>query len=115
MYVQRDDHATGLIRLLSIALRVLTLLEFVVRRQLTAEGATLSGLYAGNPNRETARPTAERLLEAFREITLTVVEGVHCVYRHLTALSPLQERILELLGFSSRVYTRLCTVSHEPL
>src|SRR5207245_2393304 len=27
MYVQRDDHATGLIRLLSIALRVLTLLE----------------------------------------------------------------------------------------
>ena len=29
MYVQRDDHATGLIRLLSIALRVLTLLEFV--------------------------------------------------------------------------------------
>ena len=44
-----------------------------------------------------------------------VVEGVHQVYRYLTALSPLQERILELLGFSSRVYTRLCTVSHEPL
>jgi transposase len=36
MYVQRDDHATGLIRLLSIALRVLTLVEFVVRRQLAA-------------------------------------------------------------------------------
>ncbi len=33
MYVQRDDHATGLIRLLSIALRVLTLVEFVGRRQ----------------------------------------------------------------------------------
>jgi len=33
MYVQRDDHATGLIRLLSVALRVLTLLEFVGRRQ----------------------------------------------------------------------------------
>ena len=115
MYVQRDDHATGLIRLLSIALRVLTLVEFVVRRQLTAEGATLAGLYAGNAKRETARPTAERLLEAFQEVTLTVVEGGHQVYRHLTALSPLQARILELLGFSSRVYTRLCTVSHEPL
>jgi transposase len=115
MYVQRDDHATGLIRLLSIALRVLTLLEFVVRRQLAADGATLAGLYAGNAKRETARPTAERLLEAFQEVTLTVVEGVHRVYHHLTALSPLQERILELLGFSSRVYTRLCMVSHEPL
>jgi len=115
MYVQRDDHATGLIRLLSMALRVLTLVEFVVRRQLAAAGATLAGLYAGNAKRETARPTAERLLEAFQDVTLTVVEGGHEVYRHLTVLSPLQERILELLGFSSRVYTRLCTVSHEPL
>ncbi len=119
MYVQRDDHATGLIRLLSIALRVLTLVEYVVRRQLAAEGETLSGLYAGNPTRQTTRPTAERLLEAFQEVTLTVIEtvieGVSYVYRHLTTLSPLQERILELLGFSSRVYRKLCTVSHEPL
>jgi transposase len=60
MYVQRDDHATGLMRLLSIALRVLTLVEFVVRRQLAAEESTLAGLYAGNPTRETACPTAER-------------------------------------------------------
>jgi transposase len=115
MYVQRDDHATGLIRLLSIALRVLTLLEFVVRRQLAATGETLAGLYAGNGKRETARPTAERLLEAFQEVTLTVIKVAQYVYHHLTDLSPLQERILELLGFSSRVYARLCTVSHEPL
>src|SRR2546423_342952 len=70
MYVQRDDHATGLIRLLSIALRVVTLLEFVVRRQVAAAGAKLAGLYAGNSKRETGRPTAERLLEAFQDITL---------------------------------------------
>ncbi len=31
MYLQRDEHAIGLIRLLTIGLRVLTLLEFVVR------------------------------------------------------------------------------------
>ena len=111
MYVQRDDHATGLIRLLAIALRVLTLLEFVVRRQLAASGATLSGLYAGNAKRETARPTAERLLGAFQEVTLTVIKRGPQVYRQVTALSPLQERILDLLGFSSRVYARLCTVS----
>jgi transposase len=114
MYVQRDDHATGLIRLWSIALRVLTLLEFVGRRQLATEGAQLAGLYAGNTKRATARPTAERLLEAFREITLTIVEGAQQTYRHLTALSPLQQRILEILGFSSAVYTRLCTVFAEP-
>src|SRR5712691_2129180 len=114
MYVQRDDHATGLIRLLSIALRVLTLLEFVGRRQLAAEGSQLAGLYAGNAKRETARPTAERLLEAFRDITLTILEGPQQMSRHLTPLSPLQQRVLEVLGFSSEVYARLCPVSAEP-
>jgi transposase len=114
MYVHRDEHATGLIRLLSIGLRVLTLLEYVVRRQLAAQGEKLAGLYAGNAKRETAHPTAERLLEAFQELTLTVVVGATQTYRHLTALTPLQVRILELLGLSSRVYTRLCIVSDEP-
>ena len=114
MYVQRDDHATGLIRLLSLALRVLTLLEFVGRRQLAAEGTKLAGLYAGNPRRETARPTAEHLLEAFEDITLLIVKDSQQGVRHMTALSPLQQRILELLGFSSELYTRLCTVSSEP-
>jgi transposase len=114
MYGQRDDHATGLIRLLSIALRVLTLLEFVGRRQLAAEEAKLAGLYAGNPRRETARPTAERLLEAFQDLTLTIVKGPRQTDRHITILNPLQERILEILGFSSELYTRLCPVSSEP-
>ena len=114
MYVQRDDHATGLIRLLSIALRVLTLLECVVRRRVATEGAKLAGLYAGNPKRETARPTTERLLEAFQDITLTIVTGPQQTDRHVTALSPLQQRILELLGFSAELYTRLCSVSAEP-
>ena len=36
MYLERDDHATGLLRLLSIGLRVLTRREFVVRQRLAA-------------------------------------------------------------------------------
>ena len=99
LYVERDDHATGLIRLLAIALRVLTLLEFVVRRRLTQEGERLAGLYAGNPKRATAHPTTERLLEAFRGITLTIIVEPHQTRRHLTTLSPLQQRILALLEF----------------
>src|SRR3989441_227482 len=90
MYVQRDDHATGLMRLLSIALRVLTLLEFVGRRQLATEGVQLAGLYAGNPRRETARPTAERLLEALRDITLTIMAGTQRTDRQVARLRPLQ-------------------------
>ena len=114
MSVQRDDHATGLIRFLSMALRVLTLLACVGRRQLAAEGTKLAGLYAGNPQRATDRPTAERLLEALEDMTLTLVKGPQQTTRYVTALSPLQLRILELLGFSSALYTRLCTVSSAP-
>lgn len=114
MYLQRDDHATGLIRLLTIGLRVLTLLEFVVRRHLATEGNKLSGLYAGNPKRATARPTAERLLEAFQGITLTIIHEAGQTRRHLTPLTKLQRRILELLDFPSDIYTKLCAHSSKP-
>lgn len=114
MYLQRDDHATGLIRFLSIGLRLLTLTEFVVRRRLAEEDAKLAGLYAGNPERTTARPTAGRLLEAFQEITLTIIQEPDRIRRHLTPLSGLQLRILDLLGFPSTIYTRLCANSGNP-
>jgi transposase len=114
MYVERDDHATGLVRLLSIALRVLTLVEFVVRRRLAQEGASLAGLYAGNPKRATTQPTTERLLEAFRDITLTIVVEPHQTRRHVTALSALQQRVLALLELHPTIYMNLCGDSSEP-
>jgi transposase len=114
MYLERDDHATGLIRLLSLGLRVLTLLEFVVRRGLATEHTTLAGLYVGNLKRSTPRPTAERLLEAFQDLTLTIIrEGRRRRY-HLTPLSRLHHRILALLDFPLDIYTRLCVDSHKP-
>src|SRR5207244_5372362 len=115
MSLQRDDQATGRLRLVAMALRGLTLLACVGRRQRAAEGAKRAGREAGNPRRETARPTAERLLEAFEGLTLTVVvKGCQQTDRHITTLSPLQQRLLEILGFSLALYTRLCTVSSEP-
>jgi len=114
MYLQRDDHATGLIRLLTIGLRILTLLEFVVRKRLAEEETELAGVYAGNPKRSTARPSAELLLQAFKEITLTVIREPHRSLRHLTPLSNPQKRILALSGFSPEVYTSLCAQSSKP-
>jgi transposase len=114
MYLERDDHATGLIRLLSMGLRVLTLLEFVVRRRLAAAKTVLAGLYAGNPKRATARPTTERLLKAFQGLTLTIIrEGRRRRY-HLTPLSRVQQRILARLDFPVDIYTRLCADFHKP-
>ena len=64
MYVQSDQRATGLIHLLSLGLRVLTMLEGRCRQHLTEQHDSLPGLYAGNPKRTTPRPTAEALLQA---------------------------------------------------
>ena len=107
MYLQRDDHRVGLVRLLSIALRVLTLLEGVVRQKLQEQKEELAGLYAGNPKRRTAQPTAEQLLKAFDEVTLTTVRTSGFVQRHITQLSSLQQRILSLLDFMPSLYLQL--------
>lgn len=107
LYVQRDDHRVGLVRLLTIALRVLTLLEGVVRQHLQEQKRGLTGLYAGNPKRCTNQPTAERLLEAFHEVTLTIVRAPGFIQRHITPLSSLQQEILTLLGFTSVIYSQL--------
>ena len=112
MYLQRDEQATGLIRLWSIGLRVLTLLACVVRRRLAEEGTVLAGLYAGNPKRATARPTTERLLKSFEGLTLTILRGGRRRRYHLTPLSRVQRRMLALLNFPVDLYTRLC-VRHE--
>ncbi len=107
MYVQSDQRATGLVRLLSIGLRVLTLLEFRVRQRLADTQEHLAGLYAGNPKRTTQRPTAEALLGAFQGIHLSLVTLGQQLHRHLTPLSALQQRILSLLDFSSDLYDQL--------
>ena len=106
LYVQRDDHAIGLIRLLTIALRAMVILEFDVRRSLEEEDDTLSGLYDGNPKRSTARPTAELLLNAFDDITLAIFFNPvgEIVDKSLTLLNELQTQILNLLGLSSHIY-----------
>ena len=55
-------------------------------------------------------PTTERLLKAFERITLTIVHMPGETVYHVTPLSPLQTRILELLGLSPAVYSTLATI-----
>jgi transposase len=107
MYLSDQAHIQGLVHVLSLALRVLTVVEHVVRRNLTTARETLMGLNRGSPKRTTARPTTERLLEAFQGITLSVVKFPHHVYCHLTPLSPLQLRIIELLDLPDNPYAML--------
>lgn len=107
VFVKRDDQIVGLTHLLMLAVRLLTLIEFVVRRALHATQTSLVGLHPENPRKATARPTTERLLKAFDNITLTSIQFPDRLVRHLTPLTPLQERILLLLNLSPAVYLSL--------
>jgi transposase len=107
LFVKRDDQVVGLTNLLSIAVRLLTLVEFVVRRNLKQNQELLVGLLPQNPKKGIDNPTTERLLQAFRDITLTIVNLPGQRIRHVTPLTALQVRILELLGLSPAVYTAL--------
>lgn len=109
LFVQREDQITGLIRLLTIALRILTLMEVVVRGALQDKDEEVVGLYEGQPTRRTARPTATRMLKAIArlEITWTRVEMGGQVLWHVGALPPLLCRILGLLGLPESLYTQL--------
>ena len=107
LFVKRDDQVVGLIHLLSLAVRLLTLIEFVVRRKLKQTQEKLTGLIENNPKKGIDTPTTERLLKMFDNVTLSIVHLPDQTIRHVTPLTPLQTRILELLGLSATVYTRL--------
>ena len=101
IYLANEDRIIGLMFMLTIALRFFTLIEFQVRRQLKVEDQEIAGLYAGNPKRQTKRPTAEQLLEAFEDITLYHHRDGTC---EITPLNDLQRRILELMNIPDSIY-----------
>ena len=104
LFLSSTTRIKGLIRLLSIALRVLCLTEFTVRQALQEQDAKLGNIYAGNPKRATAKPTTEMMLRAFCGLNLIVVNvnGMDCCC--MTPLNAVQARILALLGFPSILY-----------
>jgi transposase len=105
LYVRRDDQIKGLIRLLSLCVRLLTLIEIVVRQHLAQGGETVEGLYEGNPNQQTDMPTAKRLLRAFRHIDRVDLRVAGQRIYYMTPLSPVQRHILSLLGLSEALYS----------
>ena len=121
LYLKCEQRIVGLIFLLSIALRVLVLMQFVARENLKREGTTLKGIYPGQPGRQTTRPTTEMMLHVFRGITLSRITVDGETYEHLTPLTPVQERIVELIGIPLETFSKLAPQlsktafhSHEP-
>jgi hypothetical protein len=83
--------------------------EFVLRRSLEKDQATLPGLHPENKQKMTDTPTAERILKAFSGVSLTIIKHAagEEILRRLTPLSRLQEDILQRLGLDASLYEQL--------
>ena len=103
LLLRSDGCICGLLQVLVIALRALTLFEFVARRSLEQQAEPLQGLYAGNPKRATERPTTERLLKAFDGLTLYRLNDGKTTWYEVSPLSALQRHILGLVGIPELV------------
>jgi transposase len=113
LYVRRNDQLQGLTHLLTLGVRLLTLLEGQVRQSLASAGEGWAGLYEGQPQRRTTSPSAPLLLKAVArtEITLTRIRIGNQAAWHLTPLSPVLHRLLACLGLSTWLYEQL---THNP-
>jgi len=106
-FVKRNDQVKGITHFLTLGVRTLTLIEYIVRRSLKKDDSKLEGLHPENPKKLTDIPTSKKLLTAFSKITLTIIESKNSVVKHLTPLSQLQINILERLGLNVANYTKL--------
>ncbi|HWQ13454.1 MAG TPA: hypothetical protein VNL77_11675 [Roseiflexaceae bacterium] len=99
--LQRDEYTVGLVRLLSLGLRALILLEIAVQRRLSDEGGVPSP--GGGDRRRAAQHAGERLLDAFRDIVLAS-DGSARPGPSVTPLTALQRRVLHLLALTPEIY-----------
>ena len=105
LWIRLPERIRGLMLLLLFALQALTLIEFVVRRQLAKREEMLAGLVPGNPKMKTARPTAERMLARFQNLHLMIkYTETHIEGEYVEPLTPLQQRILDLLDIPKAIY-----------
>jgi len=116
LFLRLEERIKGLMMLLTIALQVLTLIEFVVQRELAAECETVSGLVPGNPTISTSRPTAERIFNKFKQLHLVITNTKNYIKVFLQEkLTPLQQRLLSLMEVPVEIYEslilrqRICT------
>ena len=109
LFVKKDDQIEGMTYLLILCVRVLTLIEFVVRRSLKEEKTELPDMHPENRKKTTAKPSAEKILKTFSKINLTIICDMagNVIMRSLKPLSNLQKQIIQKLGLDSSIYTQL--------
>ena len=115
IYIQKDNRIDGLVKFLTIALRVLGLLEIPLHNSIKKRGTSLDGLFEYNSKKSLDKPKAERVLEFFNEIHLSTVKVGKKIYYTITGLSDKHREILALMNIGIVVYEMFGTIQESDL
>lgn len=106
LYVRKESRLKGLVRLLSVAVRFMVLLEYAIAKSLKDEGETIKGLDIAHPNKEVKTPTAYSILRKFcrEKIILTKVDIGEKIFYKMTNINEDLRKILRHLKIPLNVY-----------
>lgn len=106
LYVRNEDQILGMTRMLTLALKILTLMTAELRENLKKDDKVLVGLYAGQPKRKHPSPTVQSILEYFTRQEITLVGMKEGDRRHwgITGFTDKCREILRYLHIPEEKY-----------
>lgn len=113
VYLTKTDHIRGLLCLLSLAVRALTLIPFSVGQALQKAGEKIKGISAAYPHQITDHPSVALILGAFKTINVAFIQQAGQRIVHVPALNSIQQKLLALLGLPPDLYTRLASSDYS--
>ena len=108
LYLKKDNRIEALVNICILGLKICSAIEYKAAKTLKDSGKKLAGLYDGNPRRKTRKPSAKRLLNAFKFIGI----GLFFTNKELqnvgvSKLDHTQIQILKILDIDVNIYTTL--------
>ncbi len=104
IHLQKDERIDGLVKLLTIPLRILVVIDKTLQDAIAQRKENLSGLFRYNPKKKLAKPKAERIIEYFSGIYVSKVAVGNQFYSRIIGLEDKHLEILGLLNLSVDIY-----------
>ncbi len=108
IYLKNESRIIALLRLLSLALQFVSIIQYSVRKTLVQNQQHLTDLVPGNKNRKVHKPTTEAILKRFKGITaIWVQEPDQPLWAVVKNMEPVHYQILNLLRCPDDLYLNL--------
>jgi len=106
MFVRKDNRLKGLCRLLSLALKLIALIQYQIRESLMLSNDEIKGLEKGKINSKTKKPTTSSILDKFvrEQITISKITIGNNFYYHMTPVDEELKKILLHLKIPLAIY-----------